>query len=116
MTGSPTGNRNEEVVIPVDREQPLDPMYTQPNPRMDDDLDVQPTRGPREAVSFMGDIIDNYFEENLTDVLKASGLGSNLSVYLQPIKDSNTTVQQYVLRKDQIWHWNGMFPMAQIDN
>ena len=86
MMGSPTGNRNEEVVTPVDREQPLDPMYTQPTPRMDDDLDVQPSRGQREAMSIMGDIIDNYFEENLTDVLKVSGLGSNFSAYLQPIK------------------------------
>ena len=40
-----------------------------------------------------GNIIDNYFEENLTDVLKVSGLGANFSAYLQPTKDSNTTVR-----------------------
>ena len=60
--------------MPVDMEQPLDPRYVQPTPRRDDDLDVQPSRGPREAVNITGDIIDNYFEENLTDVLKVSGL------------------------------------------
>ena len=76
----------------MDREQPLDPMYVQPTPRRDDDLDVQPSRGPREVVNVTGDIIDNYFEENLTDVLKASGLGSNFSAYLQSTKDSNITV------------------------
>ena len=80
------------VVTPVDREQPLDPMYIQPTPRRDDDLDVQPSRGPREAVNVTGDIIDNYFEENLMDVLKVSGLESNFSAYLQQTKDSNTTV------------------------
>ena len=81
------------MVTLVEREQPLDPIYTQPTPGGDDDLDVQPSRGPREAVNIMGDIIDNYFEENLTDVLKVSGLGSNFSTYLQLTKDSNTTVR-----------------------
>ena len=104
MMGSPTGNRNEEVVKPVNQEQPLDPMYTQPTPRMDDDLDVQQSRGPREAASITGDIIDNYFEENLTDVLKVSGLESNLSEYLQPIKDSNTTVHP-TERPDMALEW-----------
>ena len=76
----------------MDREQPLDPIYVQPTPRKYNDLDVQPSRGPREAVNITGDIIDNYFEENLMDVLKVSGLGSNFSAYLQPTKDSKTTV------------------------
>ena len=89
---SPTDSRNKVVVTPVDREQPLDPMYMQPTPRRDDDLDVQPSRGPREAVNVMGDIIDNYFEENLTNVLKVSGLGSNFSAYLQPTKDKRQLV------------------------
>ena len=71
--------------------KPLDPRYVQPTPRRDDDLDVQPSRGPREVVNVTGDIIDNYFEENLTDVLKVSGLGSNFSAYLQPTRDSNIT-------------------------
>ena len=91
VMGSPTHSRSERVVTPVDMEQPLDPRYVQPTPRRDDDLDVQPSRGPREAVNVMGDIIDNYFKENLTDVLKVSGLGSNFSAYLQPTRDSNIT-------------------------
>ena len=91
VMGSLTHSRSERVVTPVDMEQPLDPRYVQPTPRRDDDLDVQPSRGPREAVNVMGDIIDNYFEENLIDVLKVSGLGSNFSAYLQPTRDSNTT-------------------------
>ena len=92
VMGSPAGSRSERVVTPVDREQLLDPMYVEPTPRRDDDLDVQLSRGPREAVNITGDIIDNYFEENLTDVLKVSGLGSNFSAYLQPTKDSNLTM------------------------
>ena len=91
--GSPSSSRSEMVVTPVDREQLLDPMYVVPTPRRDDDLDVQPSRGPREAVNITGDIIDNYFEENLTDVLKVSGLGLNFSAYLQPTKDSNTAMR-----------------------
>ena len=65
----------------------------EPTPRRDDDLDVQLSRGLREAENITGDIIDNYFKENLTDVLKVSGLGSNFSAYLQPTKDSSTTVR-----------------------
>ena len=92
VIGSPTGSQSERVVMLVEQEQPLNPIYTQPTPGRDDDLVVQPSRGPREAVNMTGDIIDNYFEENLTDVLKVSGLGSNFSAYLQPTKDSNTRV------------------------
>ena len=101
---SPTDSRNEVVVTLLDREQPLDPMYVQPTPRRDDNLDVQPSRGPREAVNVTGDIIDNYFEENLTDVLKVSGLGSNFSAYLQQTKDSNTTVHPSE-RPDMALEW-----------
>ena len=93
VMGSPAGSRSERIVTPVHREQPLDPIYMEPTPRRDDNLDVQLSRGPREAVNITGDIIDNYFEENLTDVLKVSGLGSNFSAYLQPTKDSSTTVR-----------------------
>ena len=73
-------------------EQPLDPIYMQHTPRRDDDLDVQLSRCQREGVNITGDIIDNYFEENLMDVLTVSGLGSNFSAYLQLTKDNNTTV------------------------
>ena len=88
----------------MDREQPLDPIYVQPTPRRYNDLDVQPSRGPREAVNITGDIIDKYFEENLMDVLKVSGLGSNFSAYLQPTKDSNTTVHPSE-RPDMALEW-----------
>ena len=92
---SPTDSQNEVVVTPVDREQPLDPMYMQPTSRRDDDLDVQPSRGPREAVNITGDIIDNYFEENLTNVLKVSGLGSNFSAYFATDKTQKTTSEHW---------------------
>ena len=93
VVGSPTGSRNERVVTLVDRGEPLNPVYMQPTPRRDDDLDMQPSRGPRDPVNITGDIIDNYFEEILTDVLKVSGLGSNFNAYLQPTKESNTMVR-----------------------
>ena len=104
VMGSQTGSQSERVVMPVEREQPLDPIYTQPTPGRDNDLDVQPSRGPREAVNMTGDIIDNYFEENLMDVLKVSGLGSNFSAYLQSTKDSNTTVHPSE-RPDMALEW-----------
>ena len=93
VMGSPTHSRRERVVTPVDIEQPLDSRYVQPTPRRDDDLDVQPSRGPREVVNVTDDIIDKYFKENLTDVLKVSGLGSNFSACLQPTRDSNVTTR-----------------------
>ena len=65
-------NQTECVVTPVETGEPLNPMYTQPTTRRYDDLDVQPSRGPRDPVNTTGDIMDNYFEENLTDVLKIS--------------------------------------------
>ena len=92
VMGSPTGSQSERVVTLVDPREPLNLVYTQPTPRVDDNLDVQSSRGPRDPVNTTGDIIDNYFEENLTDVLKVSGLGSNFSAYLQPTKEGNTTV------------------------
>ena len=104
VMGSSTGSQSERVVMPVEREQPLDPIYTQPTPGRDDALDVQPSRGPREAVNVTGDIIDNYIEENLTDVLKVSGHGSNFSADLQPTKDSNTTVRPSE-RPDMALEW-----------
>ena len=64
VMGSLTGSQNERVVTPVDWKEPLDPVNMQPIPRRDDDLDVQPSRGPRNPVNVTGDIIDNYFEEN----------------------------------------------------
>ena len=90
---SPTGSQTEQVVMPVETSEPLNPMYTQPTPRMDDDLDVRPSRGPRDPANITGDIVDNYFKENLTDVLKISRLGSNFSAYLQQNKEGNTMVR-----------------------
>ena len=101
---SPAGSRSKRVVTQVDREQLLDPIYMEPTPRRDNYLDVQLSRGPREAVNITGHIIDNYFEENLTDVLKVSGLGSNFSAYLQPTKDSSITVHPSE-RPDMALEW-----------
>ena len=84
---SPTEKQEERVVTPVDPRGCLNPVYMQPTPRLDVDLDVQLSRGPRDPVNTTGDVIDNYFEENLTDVLKMSGIASNFSAYLQPTKD-----------------------------
>ena len=71
VMGSPAGSRNERVVTPVDREQPLDPIYMEPTPRRDDDLNVQPSRGPREAVNVTGDIIDNYLKKKFNRCSKS---------------------------------------------
>ena len=86
--GSLRENQEDRVVTPVDPTEPLNPVYTQPTPGMDDDLDVQPSRGPRDPADTTGEVINN-----LADVLKMSGLGLNFSVYLQPVKDGDTMVQ-----------------------
>ena len=39
------------MVTPVDTRGPLNPVYTQPTPRLDDDLDVQPSRDPRDPLA-----------------------------------------------------------------
>ena len=79
--GSPTDNQEEQVVTLVDPRGPLNSVYMQPTPRMDDNLDVEPSRSPRDPVNTTGEMLDNYFDENLMDVLKVSGLASNFSAY-----------------------------------
>ena len=37
--------------------------------------------------------MDDYFDENLTDILKVSGIGLNFNAYLQPTSDGNTTAR-----------------------
>ena len=101
---SPTGSQTESVVMPVETSEPLNPRYMQPTPRMDDDLDVKQSRGPRDPANIMGDIVDNYFKENLTDVLKISRLGSNFSAYLQQNKEGNTMVHP-TERLDMALEW-----------
>ena len=65
---------------------------------------MQPSRGPREVVNITGEIINNYFEENLTDVLKVSGLGSNFDAYLELTRHSNITVHP-TERRDMALEW-----------
>ena len=77
------------MVTPVDTTGPLNLAYTQPPLRIDDDLDVQPSKGPKNPINTTADLIDNYFDENLTDVLRASTVGSNFSAYLLPTNDKD---------------------------
>ena len=64
----PTEGQEERVVTPVEAMGNLKPAYIQPTTGIDDDLDVQPSRGPRDPFNTTGDVMDNYFDENLTDV------------------------------------------------
>ena len=65
-----TANR---VTTPVGAKDaaPLDPMYTQKS-QQDDDLDLHPSRGPREE-SF-ANVLDQFLDDNYEDVLWTSNI------------------------------------------
>ena len=51
---SPTKEQEERVVTPMDAMGHLNQAYTQPIPGIYDDLDVQPSRGPRDLFLLVG--------------------------------------------------------------
>ena len=72
-----TANR---VTTPVENEAtPLDPIYTQRSQR-DEDLDLQPSRGPKEES--LVNVLDQYLGEDYEDVLRTSNIQTNFSIWV----------------------------------
>ena len=70
-----TANR---VTTPAeDDAAPLNPIYTQRSQR-DEDLDLQPSRGPREES--LSNAQDQFLNESYEDVLRMSNIQTNLSI------------------------------------
>ena len=66
------------VMTPVENEAaPLDPIYTQRSQR-DEDLDLQPSRGPREKS--LVNALDQYLGKDYEDVLHTSNIQRNFSI------------------------------------
>ena len=81
----------EHVTTPVDmditgRDGPLDPAFTRPSLQADVDLDAQPTRGPKEVRNTTNDLLDQYMDENYTDVLRTSLLNPSSYLSLPAVK------------------------------
>ena len=84
----------ERVTTPVGMDitgmdGPLDPAFTRPSLQTQDtDLDAQPTKGPREVGDATNDLLDQYMDENYTDVLRTSLLNPSSYMSLPSVKKS----------------------------
>ena len=97
----------ERVTTPVDinileMEGPLDPAFTRPSlQRIEDlDLDTQPMKGPKETGNVTTDLLDQYIDENYTDVLRTSVLNPNSYLSLPSVKTSPHQTQQRLMAMD----------------
>ena len=97
----------ERVTTPVDMnilevDGPLDPAFTRPSlQRIEDlDLDTQPMKGPRETGNVTTDLLDQYMDENYTDVLRTSILNPNSYLSLPSVKTSPHHTQQRLMAMD----------------
>ena len=92
MDNSPT--TSERVTTPVGMdtsgmEGPLDPAFTRPSLQPTEvDVDAQPTKGPRGVGDATNDLLDQYMDENYTDVLRTSLLNPSSYLSLPLVKTS----------------------------
>ena len=97
----------ERMTTPVDmnileRDGPLDPAFTRPSlQRIEDlDLDTQLMKGPRETGNVTTDLLDQYMDENYTDVLRTSILNPNSYLSLPSVKTLPHHTQQRLMAMD----------------
>ena len=95
----------ERVTTPVDMDitgasGPLDPAFTRPSLQTAQDLDAQPTKGPRELGNATNELLDQYMDENYTDVLRTSLLNPSSYLSLPSVKKSPPQVQQKTMAMD----------------
>ena len=103
---STTGS-TERVTTQVDMNMlemdgPLDPAFTRPSlQRIEDlDLDTQPMKGPRETGNVTTDLLDQYIDENYSDVLRTSLLNPSSYLSLPSVKTSPHHTQQRLMAMD----------------
>ena len=95
----------EHVTTPVGMDitgtsGPLDPAFTRPSLQPDADLDAQPTKGPREVGDATNDLLDQYMDENYTDVLRTSLLNPSNYLSLPSVKKSPQQGTQKLMAMD----------------
>ena len=97
----------EHVTTPVDMnvldmDGPLDLAFTRPSlQRIEDlDLDTQPMKGPKETGNVTTDLLDQYIDENYTDVLRTSLLNPSSYLSLPSVKTSPHQTQQRLMAMD----------------
>ena len=95
----------ERVTTPVNMDitgasGPLDPAFTRPSLQTAQDLDAQPTKGPKELGNATNDLLDQYMDENYTDVLRTSLLNPSSYLSLPSVKKSPPQVQQKTMAMD----------------
>ena len=92
----------ERVTTPVDMDitGPLDPAFTRPSLQPDADLDAHPTKGPREVGDATNDLLDQYMDENYTDVLRTSLLNPSSYLSLPSVKKSPQHGTQKLMAMD----------------
>ena len=95
----------ERVTTPVDMDitgtsGPLDPAFTRPSLQAEPDLDAQPTKGPREVGDVTNDLLDQYMDENYTDVLRTLLLNPSSYLSLPSVKKSPQQVQPRLMAMD----------------
>ena len=103
VDNSPT--TTERVTTPVGMDMtgtsgPLDPVFTRPSLQAKTDLDAQPTKGPREVGDATNDLLDQYMDENYTDVLRTSLLNPSSYLSLPSVKKSPQQVQPKLMAMD----------------
>ena len=80
---------------------PLDPAFTRPSLQAEDpDLDAQPTKGPRKVRDATNNLLDQYMDENYTDVLRTSFLNPSSYLSLPSVKKSPQQVQPRLMAMD----------------
>ena len=85
---------SERVTTPVGMDMtgidgPLDPVFTRPSLQTEGaDLDAQPTKGPRDVGDATNELLDQYMDENYTDVLRTSLLNPSSYMSLPSVKKS----------------------------
>ena len=97
----------ERVTTPVDMnildmDGPLDPAFTRPSLQRTEDLelDTQPMKGPKETGNVTTDLLDQYMDENYTDVLRTSVLNPISYLSLPSVKTSPHHTQQRLMAMD----------------
>ena len=80
---------------------PLEPAFTRPSLQTDNpDLDVQPMKGPRETGNTTNELLDQYMDENYTDVLRTSLLNPSSYLSLPSVKKSPQQIQPRLMAMD----------------
>ena len=100
-----SASTTEHVTTPVDMGitgtvGPLDPAFTRPSLQVEPDLDAQSMKGPREVGEATNDLLDQYMDENYTDILRTLLLNPSSYLSLPFVKKSPQQVQPMLMAMD----------------